>query len=76
MTERTLLAGTHMKIAVIETGYADVVSGADFAEWGSHVVCADKNARSDPKERARQRKRRRAVKATTARHASITMRER
>lgn len=66
-----------MKIAVIGSGYVDlVVTGADFAEWDSHVVCVDKNAHGDPKERAAQRNRRRAVKATTARHASITMRER
>ncbi|MGV1760027.1 UDP-glucose/GDP-mannose dehydrogenase family protein [Rhizobium sp. P44RR-XXIV] len=32
-----------MKIAVIGTGYAGLVSGTCFAEWGHDVVCFDKN---------------------------------
>ena len=32
---------THMKISVIGTGYAELVTGAVFSDWGHDVVCAD-----------------------------------
>mgnify|MGYP000253165009 CR=1 FL=1 len=34
-----------MKIAIIGTGYVGLVSGACFAEFGTDVVCVDKDAR-------------------------------
>jgi UDPglucose 6-dehydrogenase len=36
-----------MRVAMIGTGYAGLVSGACFADFGHEVVCVDRRARPD-----------------------------